>query len=146
MVFKSISLPLTPNIEKDISNIPIHELILPNIYRINHELKSESINCYVVYISFRDINIRIVKQERPSLVRNVYFIKERDLQTMIVKGNAFLILYNQTLFVKECFSFEWHKDVGLFTLKKGVKNYFPNYGKTLTETLIYNHRRIWRVR
>lgn len=78
------------------------------------------------------------------LIRKLYFIQGKEVNSEILLGNGYRINY-KNLSIKRCFDFKWNKNVGLEVLKVGGNSDFIlSRNKNLTYVLMTNHRRLWR--
>ena len=125
-------------------------LIHQEIPRINIELQNLSSSIYIVYMSNKHVNIYTkinylgtFQKNLPPLLRRIYFIRNKSNGVLL--GNGYEVHYNPKVYVKERFSFEWNKDIGLFSQTNKQTNFFPNYNQkqSLTRFLSQNYRRLW---
>lgn len=129
-------------------------LIQQELPRINTKLNSLSAYIHIVLMSFKCVSIRAKKNDlisekllnrTPPLVKIIYFIRSRNSSNVLL-GNAFQIHYNpnSVVYIKERFSWEWNKDIGLFTQKNnGTEDFFPSNNQGLLKVININHRRLW---
>lgn len=143
MPLRSVSFELS-HTESSLLPLPPYKLIYNHLPELNYQLNLASALAYVVYFSNTNVSIRVIKSGTPSLVSKVYFIHGRHLHTL--NGSGFSIHYNSKPFIKEEFSFQWNRSIGLSTLRKDEIAFFPSYSKELTSVLIRNYRKLWNVK
>lgn len=125
-------------------------LIQKELPRINTELINLSAYIHIVLMSYKCVNIRAKKEDlitlsrTPPLVRCIYFIRDRT-NSGVLLGNAFQVHYNpnSVVYIKERFSWEWNKNIGLFIQKNNLEDFFPSNNKGLLKVITTNHRRLW---
>lgn len=142
---------LSYNLPQTLLPPPDFILIHQEVPRINIELQNLNCSIYIVYMSNKHVNIYTkvnnlgTYQKKPSpLLRRIYFIRNKSNGVLL--GNGYEVHYNPNslVYVKERFSFEWNKKIGLFSQTKKESNFLPNYNQTtLTRFLSINYRRLW---
>jgi hypothetical protein len=106
-------------------------------------------------MSFKYVSIRVKKEDLITLnktlplVRCIYFIRNRTNGGVLL-GNAFQVHYNpnSVVYIKERFSWEWNRNIGLFTRRgmctqNNVEDLFPSNNQGLLKVITTNHRRLW---